>query len=233
MDFPETDLARAGCPSYGRPGQRSVGAARPRGSTPEIDLSGSLEDTGVSHRHAVLDAPVRRATGPSWTRDSTNGTYPQRRTRSRSSPNHPDPPVRRRQDSCRRLDHRWPWSASTPHPWRVTQTSTAVRRRTPGTWPATVVGAPRSTCSVLSGSACRAEEVPIGAAKKRAVLALLALRVGSPVSVRRPRVRARGAKRSPRPPSKRLQGYDRELRQAASRSDTIETTSPLGPTGSV
>ena len=45
-----------------------------KGTTPEIDLSGSMEDVGVSHRHAVL---MRQPDG-SWAmadQGSTNGTF--------------------------------------------------------------------------------------------------------------------------------------------------------------
>ncbi len=72
MEFPETTSSRR-VPLIGdlvAIGRRS----KTKGIEPEIDLSGSLEDTGVSHRHAVL---MRQPEG-TWAlvdQGSTNGTY--------------------------------------------------------------------------------------------------------------------------------------------------------------
>src|SRR5271165_3945833 len=72
MEFPDAAYSRR-IPLTGdlvSVGRRST----TRGIRPEIDLSGPLEDTGVSHRHAVL---MRQPDG-TWAlvdQDSTNGTY--------------------------------------------------------------------------------------------------------------------------------------------------------------
>ena len=72
MEFPATTYTRR-LPLVGdhvRIGRRSAS----KGIQPEIDLSGSLEDLGVSHRHAVL---MRQPDG-SWAlvdQGSTNGTF--------------------------------------------------------------------------------------------------------------------------------------------------------------
>ena len=195
MEFPETTSSRR-VPLIGdlvAIGRRSKSKA----IEPEIDLSGSLEDTGVSHRHAVL---MRRPEG-TWAlvdQGSTNGTYlnaeqePVPRTTPFRCPtatrfmSAPGPP--------------WPWSVST-QPRPVTPTSTVVRRRTPGTWPDRT-GAPRSTCSVHSGSGCR--ERRSRSARRRSEPSWrcwpCAWDLRFPLSISSSRS---GARRRPRPPSRR------------------------------
>ena len=100
MDFPEQTSSRRVLLTgdHIRIGRRSTS----KGIDAEIDLSGALEDTGVSHRHAVL---MRQPEG-NWAlvdQESTNGTY----LNADEEPipaNNPDAAVGRRPDSRRGLD---------------------------------------------------------------------------------------------------------------------------------
>ena len=91
MDFPEQTSTRRFLLTgdHVRIGRHSS----TRGIEAEIDLSGALEDTGVSHRHAVL---MRQPEG-NWAlvdQDSTNGTF----LNADAEPvlaNHPDRSLRR------------------------------------------------------------------------------------------------------------------------------------------
>ena len=106
----------------------------------------------------------------------------------------------------------------------VTPMRTAVRPRTPETWPDRT-GAPRSTCSARSGCGSRGggpdrrgEEASRPGAARPAV--------GISGLGRRSRVALWGEEET-KTAVKALQGYVVELRQVLPE-DTIETTSPLG-----
>jgi DNA-binding SARP family transcriptional activator/pSer/pThr/pTyr-binding forkhead associated (FHA) protein len=144
----------------------------------EIDLSGALEDTGVSHRHAVL---MRQPEG-NWALvdlDSTNGTF----LNADAEPILANHPIALSDGD---QIHIGGWTTLTIErldPASVARleaesrpskdTRNLARGRRP--WEVGLLGPLRL---VVSG-----QEVPITAAKTRAVLALLALRVGAPMSV--------------------------------------------------
>jgi DNA-binding SARP family transcriptional activator len=219
MEFPETTSSRR-VPLIGdlvAIGRRS----KTKGIEPEIDLSGSLEDTGVSHRHAVL---MRQPEG-TWAlvdQGSTNGTY----LNAEQEPVPANNPIPLSDGdkihvgawttvAMERLDNALAGHADADsRPSKDTRNLARPNRRTE----IDLLGPLRLRVS--------GEEVPIGAAKKRAVLALLALRVGSPVSAVDLEFALWGEEET-KTAVKALQGYVVELRQVLPE-DTIETTSPLG-----
>ena len=174
IGFPEKTSSRR-IPLIGdhvRIGRRS----KTKAIRPEIDLSDTLEDTGVSHRHAVL---LRQPDGH-WAlvdQESTNGTY----LNAGPDPAPTNQPVALSDGdrihvgawttlTIERLDRlRWPRSSS-----RAARPRTlATLRRIGVTWKSTSWG--RSGLRVLG------EEVAVTAPKERALLSLLALRIGTPV----------------------------------------------------
>ncbi len=219
MEFPEEAYSRR----YALIGDlMSIGRrSKTQAIQPEIDLSGSLEDTGVSHRHAVL---MRQPDG-SWAlvdQDSTNGTY-LNADQEPVSPNHPIPL------SDRDQIHLGAWTTLT------------VERVDPGQLPHVDVdsrpskdtrnlarGRRRLEVDLLGPLQLRVsgEDVSIGAAKERAVLALLALRVGTPVSALDLEWALWGEE-VPKTASVALRGYVHALRQVLP-DDAIDTTTPLG-----
>jgi hypothetical protein len=184
LEFPQTSHNRrvALLGDHVRIGRRSTS----RGVTPEIDLSGSLEDTGVSHRHAVL---MRQPNG-SWAlidQDSTNGTY-----------------LNDGQDPIP-ANHRVPVRDGDQIHVGAWTTLTVERAEASGTRSVEVDTPSKDTRNVarslLNLEVCLlgplevtvgGDVAIIGAPKARGVLTLLALRIGSAVSGRRPRVGAVG-----------------------------------------
>ena len=183
-------------------------------TSPEIDLSGSLEDVGVSHRHAVL---MRQPDG-SWAmadQGSTNGTY-------LNGDDDPLPPHRRvplkdgdrfnvgawtsvtveRVDAAVRSDHEVP-----------SQDTRGVGRGRLGMQVA-LLGPLELT---VGGSV-----VPLGSPKARAILAILALRTGSAVSAGDLGWAIWG-EAEPRTADKVLQGHVSALRKVLPEG-VIETT---------
>ncbi len=176
MDFPEQTSTRRFLLTgdHVRIGRHSS----TRGIDAEIDLSGALEDTGVSHRHAVL---MRQPEG-NWALvdlDSTNGTF----LNADAEPILANHPIALSDGD---QIHIGGWTTLTIErldPASVARleaesrpskdTRNLARGRRP--WEVGLLGPLRL---VVAG-----QEVPITAAKTRAVLALLALRVGAPMSV--------------------------------------------------
>lgn len=175
MDFPAAPYARR-IPLTGdlvAIGRRSVS----REIRPEVDLSGPLEDTGVSHRHAVL---MRQPDG-TWAvtdRDSTNGTYlnddPEPMPTNQSVPLSDGDRI-----------HLGGWTTLTMErldPEDVVRFEVESR---PSKDTRNVARGRRSLEVELLGPirlTVKGEPVPIGGPKARVVLSLLALRIGSPVS---------------------------------------------------
>jgi DNA-binding SARP family transcriptional activator len=217
MEFPEAPYHRriALIGDHARIGRRS----HTKKITPEIDLSGTLEDTGVSHRHAVL---MRQPDG-SWAlvdQESTNGTY----LNGDEDPvpaNHPIPLNDGDQIhvgawttlTVERAEAGWSQSVEVDTPSKDTRNVARGRQaleiRLLGPMQVTVGG----------------EVAVIGAAKARAVLAYLALRIGSVVSASDLEWALWGDE-GPRTAGKALQGYISALRRIVS-TEGIET-SPQG-----
>jgi DNA-binding SARP family transcriptional activator len=214
MEFPDTVQSRR-FPLQGdylRIGRRSAS----KGIVPEIDLSGTLEDLGVSHRHVVL----MRQPGGDWAlvdEGSTNGTF----LNGSHDPVPANQPVPLR-DGDRIYLGAW--------------TSLAVERSDSSGPPGPDEDAPsRDTRTVARGrlglevdllgplclTVAGATEV-IGAPKARAVLAVLALRIGASVAAGDLEWALWGD-REPRTANKALQGYISTLRRALP-DGTIETT---------
>jgi DNA-binding SARP family transcriptional activator len=188
-----------------------------KNTSPEIDLSGSLEDVGVSHRHAVL---MRQPDG-SWAmadQGSTNGTY-------LGGDDDPLPPNRRVPLKDGDRIHVGAWTSIT-----VERVDAAVRsdlevpsKDTRG------VGRGRHGMQVallgplvltVGGSV-----VPLGSPKARAVLAILALRTGTAVSAGDLGWAIWGDA-EPRTSDKVLQGHVSALRKVL--PDGVIETTPQG-----
>ena len=219
MDFPEQTSSRRVLLTgdHIRIGRRSTS----RAIDAEIDLSGALEDTGVSRRHAVL---MRQPEG-NWALvdlDSTNGTF-------LNGDEEPIPANHPLALSDGDQIHLGGWTTLTmerldpadvasveaeSRPSKDTRSLARGRRL----WEIGLLGPLRL---VVSG-----EEVPITAAKTRAVLALLALRVGAPVSVLDLEWALWGDD-EPKTAGTALRGYIASLRRLLP-DGAIETTTPLG-----
>ena len=197
MDFPEQTPSRRFLLTgdHTRIGRQSTR----RTIEAEIDLSGVLEDTGVSHRHAVL---MRQPEG-NWALvdlDSTNGTF----LNADAEPILANHPVALSDGD---QIHLGGWttltsSGSTRQPSRP-WSPRAGRRRTPGASPG---GADRGRSASWgrSGWWCRAKRSP-SPPQDPCRPRLLALRVGRPF--RSPTSSGRcGARTSPRPPDTALRG---------------------------
>jgi DNA-binding SARP family transcriptional activator len=215
MEFPETVASRR-IPLTGDHvsiGRRST----TRGIRPEIDLSGSLEDTGVSHRHAVL---MRQPDG-TWAlvdQDSTNGTY-LNAEREPVAANQPLP----LSDGDR--IHLGGWTTLTLERLDPEDVARFEVESRPSKDTRNVARGRRLMEIDLLGPLqlrVKGAVAPIGAAKTRAVLALLALRVGSPVSVGDIEWALWGDA-EPETARKALQGYIVSLRKLLP-DGTIETT---------
>jgi DNA-binding SARP family transcriptional activator len=215
MDFPEVPYARR-IPLTGdlvAVGRRSV----KREIFPEIDLSGPLEDTGVSHRHAVL---MRQPEG-TWAltdQDSTNGTFL----------NDDEEPIPANQPvplSDGDRIHLGGWTTLTMERLDPEEVARFEAESRPSKDTRNVARGRRLMEIALLGPlrlAVRGEDVPLTAPKLRAVLALLALRVGSPVSVLDLEW-ALWADAEPETARKALQNYIKDLRKLLP-DDSIETT---------
>jgi DNA-binding SARP family transcriptional activator len=147
-----------------------------RGITPEIDLSGALEDLGVSRRHAVL---MRQPDG-TWSvvdLESSNGTYV----------NYVPDPIPANQpvaiESGDRV-HVGVWTTliivreETPPPSREISVPSLSTRNVARRRPAVDIRL-LGPLEVLVGG----RTVPLGARQVRQVLAVMAMRVGSAVSL--------------------------------------------------
>ncbi len=219
MDFPEQTSSRRVrlTGDHIRIGRRSTS----RAIEAEIDLSGALEDTGVSHRHAVL---MRQPEG-NWALvdlDSTNGTF-------LNADEEPVPANHAIALADGDQIHVGGWTTLTmerldpadvapleaeSRPSKDTRSFARGRRQ----WEIGLLGPLRL---VVAG-----EEVPITAAKTRAVLAVLALRVGAPISIVDLEWALWGED-EPRTAATALRGYIATLRRLLP-DKAIETTTPLG-----
>ena len=214
MEFPATPHTRR-LPLVGdhvRIGRRSTS----KGIQPEIDLSGSLEDLGVSHRHAVL---MRQPDG-SWAlvdQGSTNGTF-----------------LNAERDAIP-ANERVPLRAGDQIHVGAWTTLTMERVDVGGSRSHEVSLPSKDTRGVIRGRqhmeicllgplqvSVEGTPVPLGAAKVRAVLALLALRIGSAVSTGDLAWNVWGHNEPPTA-DKALQGYISTLRQTLG-AEVIETT---------
>jgi len=216
MEFPDEPYARR-IPLVGdhvRVGRRSAS----RNIAPEIDLSGSLEDTGVSHRHAVL---MRQPDG-NWAlvdRGSTNGTFlnadPEPITPHQPFPLSHGDQVHLGAWTTLTMEHVDP--ADSVHSDQVSRPSKDTRHL--------VRGKRLMEIDLLGPLRLRVlgNDRPIGAHKTRAVLAYLSLRIGSTVSVGDLSFALWGES-EPRTAGKALQGYIASLRALLPEKDSIETT---------
>jgi DNA-binding SARP family transcriptional activator len=175
MDFPDRTSTRR-VPLTGdhvRIGRRS----RTKRVKPEIDLSDALEDTAVSHRHAVL---MRQPQG-TWAlvdQNSTNGTYL----------NDDEDPVPANQPlplSDGDRIHVGAWTTITIERLDAPEPPQIELESRPSKDTRNIAHGRRAVEVELLGPVrlcVRGEEVPLTASKERAVLAILALRIGAVVS---------------------------------------------------
>jgi DNA-binding SARP family transcriptional activator len=189
-----------------------------KGIAPDIDLSGSHEDIGVSHRHALL---LRKPDG-SWSlvdQGSTNGTF----LNDEREPVPPNEPV-----SINDGDriHLGAWTTLTVErlsvgdgqPVEVEAVPSKDTRAMSRSGPAAVeVGLLGPLTVRASGS-----DVLISAPKARAVLAALALKIGAEVPAGELEEALWGDE-EPKTASKALQGYISGLRRQLP-AEAIETT---------
>jgi DNA-binding SARP family transcriptional activator len=214
MEFPDATYTRriALVGDHVRIGRRST----TRGIKPEIDLSGTLEDVGVSHRHAVL---MRQPDG-SWAlvdQGSTNGTFLNAEC---------DPVPANQRVPLRAGDqiHLGAWTTLTME--RVDVTVSRSHEVSVPSKDTRGVGRGRQQMEIcLLGPlqvAVGGTPVPLGAPKLRAVLALLALRIGSAVSIGDLEWTLWGD-REPATADKALQVHISNLRKVLG-TDVIETT---------
>lgn len=214
MEFPAATYTRR-LPLVGdhvRIGRRSTS----KSIQPEIDLSGSLEDLGVSHRHAVL---MRQPDG-SWAlvdQGSTNGTF-------LNAERDPIPANQRVPLQAGDEIHVGAWTTLTmervdvglsrSHEVSVPSKDTRGVIRDRQHMEIRLLG----PLQVL----VEGTEVPLSAPKLRAVLALLALRIGSAVSTGDLEWNVWG-NNEPQTAGKALQVYISTLRQQLG-AEAIETT---------
>jgi DNA-binding SARP family transcriptional activator len=219
MEFPEQTYSRhisliGDLVSIGR-------RSRTKAIEPEVDLSGTLEDTGVSHRHAVL---MRQPEGR-WAlvdRDSTNGTY----LNADHEPVAPNQPIPLSDGD---KVHVGAWTTLTIERLDPSQAAHADVDSRPSKDTRNLArGSRRMEVDLLGPLRLRVagEEIPIGPPKERAVLTLLALRVGSAVSALDLEWAMWGDAET-KTAVKALQGYVSALRQILP-DEAIETTTPLG-----
>jgi DNA-binding SARP family transcriptional activator len=227
IDFPDSVYSRR-IPLLGdylRIGRRSAS----KGIVPEIDLSGPLEDLGVSHRHAVL---MRQPSGE-WAlvdEGSTNGTF-------LDSDHDPIP-----------LNQPVPLADGSQVHLGAWTSLTVERGEPPASAPSDDEAPSRDTRAVARGRlgmdigllgplelGVAGEDRLIGAPKARAVLAVLALRIGASVSAGDLEWALWGD-REPKTAGKALQGYISTIRRALP-AGAIETTTHgyrlLGPRDTV
>lgn len=223
MEFPEAVHARR-IPLTGDAmeiGRRSAS----KGTTPQIDLSGPLEDVGVSHLHGLL---MRQPNGE-WAlvdKGSTNGTF-------LNSYHEAVPPFARMPLRDGDRIHLGAWTTMT------VERSDVVPEPVPDedlpSKDTRTVARGRLGMDLRLLGPCElsvsGQPVPIGAPKARAVLAVLALRIGTPVSTGELEWALWGD-REPPTAAKALQGYISALRKALPKG-AIETAGQgyrlLGP----
>jgi DNA-binding SARP family transcriptional activator/pSer/pThr/pTyr-binding forkhead associated (FHA) protein len=216
IEFPDTTHSRriSLVGDHVRIGRRSTS----KRISPEIDLSGPLEDVGVSHRHALL---MRQPDG-SWAlvdQGSTNGTY----LNTDPDPVPPNQPVPLRDGdrihvgawttlSVERVD------ATAARPFEVESQASKDTRNVARNRRLTL-----EICLLGPMRVCVAgESAAISAPKARAVLAVLALRIGAPVSAGKLEWAVWGDD-EPKTAGKALQGYISTLRRLLP-DGAIETT---------
>jgi len=215
MDFPDAKYSRR-IPLTGDH-VRIGRASKTRAIHPEIDLSGPLEDTGVSHRHAVL---MRQPDG-AWAlvdQDSTNGTYLNVDQEPMPS-NHPVPL------SDGDQIHLGGWTTLTMERLDAEEVARFELESRPSKTTRNVARGRRLMEIDLLGPlrlAVRGEDVPLTAPKLRVVLTLLALKVGSPVSVLDLEWALWGDD-EPKTADKALQNHIKDLRKVVPEG-AIETT---------
>ena len=189
-----------------------------KGTTPEIDLSGSMEDVGVSHRHAVL---MRQPDG-SWAmadQGSTNGTF-------LNDEEDPLPANRRVPLKDGDRIHVGAWTSMT-----VERVDAAVRMSDADIPSKDTRGVSRGRhglqIALLGPLALTVggTEIAVGSPKARAVLALLALRIGTAVSAGDLEWALWGDD-EPRTADKALQGHISALRKVL--PDGVIETTPQG-----
>ena len=212
VEFPEAVTSRridlTG--DIARIGRRS----QSKGTTPEIDLSGSMEDVGVSHRHAVL---MRQPDG-SWAmadQGSSNGTF-------LNGDEDPLPANRRFPLKDGDRIHVGAWTSLT-----VERVDAAVRsdHEIPSKDTRGVSRGRQGLQVAVLGPlvlTVGASEVAVGSPKARAVLAVLALRIGTAVSAGELEWALWGDD-EPRTADKALQGHISALRKILPEG-AIETT---------
>ena len=187
--------------------------SKSKGITPDIDLSGDLEDTGVSHRHAVL---MRQPSG-SWAlvdQDSTNGTF----LNAEEDPLPPNQPVALSHGDQVHVGawttltlERSSWWTPGTRPGQPAVEGHAQHRPWPekgGDRPARPAPPPG-----------QGEGRPDTARLERAVLACLALNVGTPVSVGNLEAASVGRPRARQTSNKSLQGIHRQPARASARGN--------------
>ncbi len=190
--------------------------SKTKGITPDIDLSGDLEDTGVSHRHAVL---MRQPSG-SWAlvdQDSTNGTF----LNAEEDPLPPNQPVALSHGD---QVHVGAWTTLTLERLVLVDTGHGDQDSRPSKDTRNIAHGRKKVEIDLLGPLClrvKGEEVPITARLERAVLARLALNVGTPVSTGNLEAALWGD-REPVTSNKSLQGKIVNLRERLPEG-TIET----------
>ena len=192
-------------------------SSRTKAIRPEIDLSGTLEDTGVSHRHAVL---MRQPRGH-WAlvdQGSTNGTF-------LNADEEPIPPNHRVSLSDGDRIHVGAWTTLTIERLDPADALHVEADSRPSMDTRSIAHGRRSMEIDLLGPLrlrVRGEDVPVTAAKERAVLAQLALRVGTAVPVLDLEWALWG-EQEPKTANKALQNYIVDLRKKLP-ADAIETT---------
>ena len=190
--------------------------SKSKGITPDIDLSGDLEDTGVSHRHAVL---MRQPSG-SWAlvdQDSTNGTF-------LNADEDPLPPNQAVALSHGDQVHVGAWTTITLERLVPVDAAHADQDSRPSKDTRNIAHGRRRVEIDLLGPLrlrVRGEDVAITAHLERAVLACLALNVGTSVSVGTLEAALWGDC-EPNFSNKALQGYIVNLRKRLPEG-TIET----------
>ena len=215
MDFPDRTSTRR-VPltgDYVRIGRRS----KTKGVQPEIDLSDALEDTAVSHRHAVF---MRQPQG-TWAlvdQDSTNGTYL----------NDDEDPVPANQPlplSDGDRIHVGAWTTITIERLEAPEAPHVELESRPSKDTRNIAHGRRAVEIDLLGPLrlrVQGEEIPLTAPKERAVLTLLALRIGSVMSAVDIEWALWG-EAEPKTANKTLQMYISNLRKKLP-DDVIETT---------
>ncbi len=197
--------------------QVSIGRRRrTKAFEPDVDLSGSLEDLGVSHHHVVL----MRQPGGDWAlvdEDSTNGTFLN---------DDPDPVPAHQRIPLRDGDrvHVGAWTTMTIEREDVLPAEQQEDDVPSRDTRSLARGRNAFAVALLGPLECVVAGEPASptAPKERAVLALLSLRIGASVTVGELEWAIWGEE-VPRTASKALQGYISALRHLLPQS-AIETT---------